>query len=110
MPLYDRRCSTCESRRNDCYEQSSTPDYPCKCGGNMLRIPMTANPGAMGRCQSDECDVLAGHGLCHADGSPQRFTSKAAMAAEAKKRGLTNYVRHMPPAGSDKCKETQKWY
>ncbi len=110
MPLYDRRCSVCQFRRDDAYEQSTTPDYPCKCGGVMERIPMTSNPGAMGRCQSDECDVTMRHGLCNPDGSPKRFTSKAEMAREAKKQGLTNYVVHSGLPGSDKNPNTQKWY
>ncbi len=71
---------------------------------------MTSNPGAVGHAHGDECDVTARHGLCNSDGTPRRYTSKTEMRREAEKRGLTNYVRHTPPAGSDKCKETQKWY
>jgi hypothetical protein len=110
MPLYDRLCDKCSFRRDDAYEQSSTPDYSCKCGGLMKRIPMTSNPGAMGRAQGDECDVLAKHGLCNPDGSPHRYTSKSEMRKAAEKRGLTNYVVHSGLPGSDKNPDTQKWY
>ena len=111
MPLYDRKCDSCTHRRNDCYEQSSCADYYCpECPrGRLIRIPMTQNPGAMGRAIGDECEVLARHGLCNPDGSPRRYTSKSAMAQEAKRRGLTNLVEHKPGPNSDRCKETQRW-
>lgn len=36
----------------------------------------------------DEIDIWIKHGLVEADGSPKHFTSKAAIRAEAAKRGL----------------------
>ncbi len=110
MPLYDRRCGTCSLRRDDCYEQSTTSDYPCVCGGVMLRIPMTSNPGAMGRAIGDECDTVVRHGLCNPDGSPRRYTSKSEMRKEATKRGLVNHVEHKTEPGTDRSKFTQKWF
>lgn len=109
MPLYDRLCDSCAFRRDDAYEQSSTPDYSCKCGGMMKRIPMTSNPGAMGRAIGDECDVTMRHGLCNPDGTPRRYTSKTEMRREAEKRGLSNYVVHNTEPGTDKSKHTQRW-
>lgn len=49
------------------------------------------------------------HGLCNEDGSPRRYYSKSEMAAEAKRRGLTNYVRHVGLKGSDKSPHTTRW-
>lgn len=53
--------------------------------------------------------VLIEHGLCHADGAPQRFYSKSALAREAKARGLVSMVRHVPDRGSDKSAQTTRW-
>lgn len=49
------------------------------------------------------------HGLCHEDGSPQRFYSKSSIAAAAKAKGLQQFVRHAPPPGTDKSKHTQRF-
>jgi hypothetical protein len=49
------------------------------------------------------------HGLCNADGSPRKYYSKTEIAREAKKRGLTNHVTHVPDKGSDKNKHTTRW-
>ncbi len=116
MPIYDRKCNLCGFRRDDRYEQSTASDPDCfavsvvGCIGKMLRIPITSNPGAGFHAHGDECEVVVKHGLCAPDGSPQRFTSKSAMAKEAKKRGLVNYVVHTTEPGTDKSKHTQKWY
>jgi hypothetical protein len=58
---------------------------------------------------SDECDVWIEHGLCHPDGSPKRFTSKAAIRAEAAALGLRHHVEHVPMRGSDKSPHTVRW-
>jgi hypothetical protein len=58
----------------------------------------------------DECDVTSRHGLCNADGSPRRYTSKSEMKREAEKRGMTNVVEHVGQRGSDKSPHTTKWY
>lgn len=50
------------------------------------------------------------HGLCNADGSPRRYDYKSEIAAEAKRRGMTNYVTHETRGtGSDKSKHTSRW-
>ena len=38
-----------------------------------------------------EGGVLIAHGLCHEDGTPQRFDSKSAMKLEAARRGLVSW-------------------
>lgn len=58
----------------------------------------------------DECDVLMRNGLCHADGSPKRYTSKEAIRRDEQKAGLTNYVVHRGTRGSDKSPHTTRWY
>lgn len=49
------------------------------------------------------------HGLCNPDGSPRKYYSKSEMAAEAKKRNLTNIVEHVTSPGTDKNPYTQRW-
>lgn len=49
------------------------------------------------------------HGLCNPDGTARRYDSKSAIAAEAKRRNMTNYVVHNPPRGTDKSPHTSRW-
>lgn len=53
--------------------------------------------------------VLIEHGICNEDASPRRYYSKSEMAAEAKRRGLVNFVRHVGEKGSDKSPHTTRW-
>jgi hypothetical protein len=57
----------------------------------------------------DEIDVSIKHGLCHPDGSPRRFTSRAELKREEKRRGMENHVVHIGSKGSDKSKHTTRW-
>lgn len=57
----------------------------------------------------DEIDVTIKHGLCHPDGTPQRFRSRLALKREEKKRGMENYVVHQPRPGTDKSPHTTRW-
>lgn len=57
----------------------------------------------------DEIDVTIRNGLCHPDGTPQRFTSRAELKREEKKRGMENHVVHIGSKGSDKSKHTTRW-
>lgn len=47
---------------------------------------------------------LVFHGLCNPDGSPRRYDTKSEMAAEAKRRGLESFVRHV-----EGSKKTSRW-
>lgn len=44
------------------------------------------------------------HGICNEDGTPRRYYSRSEMAAEAKRRGLVNTVRHI-----DGSPHTTRW-
>ena len=57
----------------------------------------------------DEIDITVEHGLTNLDGTPRRYTSREELNKEAKKRGYTNYVVHVPEKGSDKSKHTTRW-
>jgi hypothetical protein len=77
----------------------------CQVGITEALPPASRGPTVIG----DACDVVIEHGICWPGGAPRRYTSKAEMRAEAKARGLVNYVRHIPPPGTDKSPFTRKW-
>lgn len=108
MPMFDRKCPQCALVHLNRLEPAEmTAVVPCEgCGAPTERVWL------MGRANNiigDECDVWVKHGLCNADGTPQHFTSKSAMALEAKKRGMVNHVEHIGARGSDKSRHTVRW-
>jgi hypothetical protein len=66
-------------------------------------------PGHANSVIGDEIDITIKHGLCHPDGTPRRFRSRAELERAKKKAGWESYVRHVPPEGTDKSKFTSKW-
>ena len=124
MPNYDRECDRCHAQVLDVLEPINTPDPKCirdvpssigwdvECGGTLKRVIIggtALNPRKPHGVIGDECDVWAQHGLCNEDGSPRHYTSKQEMSREAARRGLTNYVTHLPGKGTDKSKHTVRW-
>lgn len=111
MPIYNRRCDKCEEVLLDLYEKINFEGpVPCpKCGDPMRRAILS---GRMSNVIPDEIPggIEIRHGLCNEDGSPRRYYSKSEIAAEAKRRGLVNYVEHVGEPGSDKSKHTKRWY
>jgi len=84
--------------------------YPPDCPSCLF--PLTKVLPAADRAATvigDACDVVVEHGLCWPGGAPRRYTSKSEMAREAWKRGLTNYVRHVPLPGTDRSPHTVSW-
>lgn len=108
MPMYDRRCPACEAVMIDCWEPIMAPDVPCKECGKPTERTWFTHPASV---IADEIPggVEIRHGLCNEDGSPRRYYSKSEIAAEAKRRGLTQAVRHTPEQGSDKSRHTTRW-
>lgn len=76
-------------------------DWPwCPHGLSSLVVSQDGIPGGL----------LIRHGLCNPDGSPRRYDSKSEIRKEAKRRGLTNHVEHLPDRkGSDRSKHTQRF-
>lgn len=88
-----------------CGHELQIGDFPF-CKGN----PSDHTPGRFGVIPDEiPGGIEIKHGLCNEDGSPRRYDSKSAMAAEAKRRGMTNYVTHIGERGSDKSKHTSRW-
>jgi hypothetical protein len=108
MPIYDRVCEDGHLVL-DLYEKINTEDPICKECGKVLKRALL--PGRTANVIPDEIPggIEIRHGLCNPDGSPKRYYSKSEIAAEAKRRGLTNIVEHRTPPGSDKAPHTVRW-
>lgn len=110
MPMYDRLCPMCETQQIDCWEPVTAPTVPCTaCGEPTVRAWLTKPANVIG--DDIPGGVLIRHGLCNEDGSPRRYYTKSDIAAEAKRRGLVNVVRHAPETrDSDKSRHTTRWH
>lgn len=87
MPMYDRKCETCDTYLIDCWEPMTAPEVKCeKCNNPTIRVllPFTRNiitddiPGGI--------DIR--HGICNDDGSPRRYYTKSEIKAAAKAKGM----------------------
>jgi len=106
LKCFDYLCPSCKYEKLDVIMPQEQRTLECPdCGGTMERAWLGAPSSVVG----DECDVTMQHGLCNADGSPRRYTSKSEMRREAEKRGLVSHVEHKPGKGTDKSKHTQRW-
>ena len=107
--MYDRSCPDCNTQLIDCWEPITVPEVLCKCGKPTVRVWLTKPAAVIGD------DIPGGvwihHGLCDpVTGEPRKYYSKSEMAAEAKRRGILNNVRHVGGKGSDKSEHTTRWY
>jgi hypothetical protein len=90
--MYDLRCTTCELIKED--QLLPVSHVPmCDCGGHMERLWRGNQRGVIG----DEIDIEIKNGLCHEDGTPRRFRSKAELKRAAKEKGLVNEPHNVGP-------------
>lgn len=106
MPIYDLTCKN-EHKQRDLYlKMGERP--ACPVCGEATELLWDTPPAVIGD------DIPGGvwmrHGVCNEDGSPRKYYTKSAIAAEAAKRGLTNTVRHATQPGTDKARHTTRWY
>jgi hypothetical protein len=107
MPIYDRICPA-GHKVLDVWEPIATTSPPCReCGLTTERAWLTKSNAVI----PDEIPggIWIRHGICNEDGTPRKYYSKSEMIAEAKRRGLTNAVRHIGTQGSDKSPHTIAW-
>lgn len=104
MPMFDMKCEDCGA----IFDMFIRPGEirTCTCGGPLEKVLL---PGKANAVIGDDCDVWIKNALCNADGTPRHYSSKSDIAKEAKKRGWTNHVEHMPASGSDKSRHTSRW-
>jgi hypothetical protein len=107
--LIDTQCPACAAVAIDVWVTDH--DYPpCDaCGTPVERLFQGTGTGHVIQ-DSIEGGVIIEHGLCHPDGSPQKFYSKSGLAAEAKRRGLVNRVSHKTGNDSDQAPHTTRWF
>lgn len=107
--MYDRSCAACGATQIDCWEPVTPPTVHCSaCGAATTRAWLQHAAAVIGDDIPGGIEIR--HGICHDDGSPKRYYSKSEMVRAAAEKGLVNYVRHVPDRGSDKSKETTRWY
>lgn len=105
---YDQKCTACEWAEEIWANPFENPPCP-ECGAATDR-----NWGSSGRAAAVVADEIPGgvwirNGLVNDDGSPRKYYSHSEMRLEAKRRGLTNLVRHVPTPGTDKSDHTVRW-
>lgn len=90
MPFYDRGCSSCDWRQEDCYEPVtvSAPHCPT-CGNTTERIWISGATNVIG----DAIDVWQENGFRH----PRHFTSKIERLRALKEAGLREVVKNAGP-------------
>jgi NMD protein affecting ribosome stability and mRNA decay len=76
-------CNRSESRLLWSYEANPLCDA---CGVEMSAV--VDLPSQAPSVHGDECDVMIRHGICHEDGSPKRYRSKAEIKRAAAAKGL----------------------
>lgn len=106
MPFYDLVCGNGHEQIDLLLKIGERPPCP-QCGEPTETLWRSANSVIQ---DSIEGGILIRHGLCDPEtGEPRRYYSHSEIAAEAKRRGMTNIVRHVPQPGSDKSKFTTRW-
>jgi len=109
MPMYDFRCPSCGRTDLDVLARVAQRSMPCHCAQGVL-MERVILPGKANAVLGDEIDVTIRHGLCdEVTGEPVRYRSRAELAKEAARRGLTNRIEHVGASGSDKSKNTTRW-
>ena len=107
MPMYDTICDTCQHIERDVYEPVQAARVGCPaCGAGWMQRAWIGQPPAV---IGDEIDWTIKHGLCHADGSPRRFRSRAAWKRAMAEKGIVNRVEHLGRPGSDRSPHTTRW-
>jgi hypothetical protein len=104
MPFYDLTCPNDHKQRDVFLKLGERP--PCSTCGEPTETLWEKSSGVIG----DECYVWAKNGICHENGDPKLYTSKAAMKKAADEKGLVNRVRHLGTKGGDRSPHTTRWY
>jgi hypothetical protein len=108
MPFYDLTCANQHEQHNLYLKVGDRPPCPA-CGEPTETLWTTRANAVIGD------DIPGGytieHGVCHANGAPRTFYSKAEILRAAREKGLEQAVRHVtdPRSGSDKNRYTTSW-
>ncbi len=111
MKNMDLACSTCNYTVIDYLERDGSPVRPLECPTCKTNtLDRVLLGGQSAHVHGDECDEVIRHGICWPDGTPRRYRSKAEMRRAAKEQGVYNKVEHIGDRGSDKNRNTQKFF
>ncbi len=105
MPIYDRRCPSCERVTLDHYEPVAAPRVVCDCGADTERVWLA---GASAAVHGDE-QFIGGRVYENLGHEPVVVHSRSELRRELSARGLQEFVRHAPEAGTDKSRHTTNW-
>ena len=96
-------CIACkEPQKPICWLKEPLP--PCTfCGGNLMLVEATFF-GQAAAVHGDEIDIVHEHGVCHADGTPRRFRSRAELRAAEAAAGVRRLERGEKFAGDERAK------
>lgn len=104
MPIRDRVCPTCGWVKADNYESRTTMDVFCP-NGHATEIVYV---GASAAIHGDD-PFVAGKVFENLGHAPVTIYSRSQLKREMQARGLQEFVRHQPLAGSDKSPHTTSW-
>lgn len=102
MPLFDRRCVSCDWTAIDIWEPVSAPNCPCPvCGTSTERAWLTKATTVV----VDECDFVQHNGLKH----PRRFRSKQEFKRWLRENHYAVHDTHRGENDTDKSRFTKSW-
>lgn len=109
MTFRERRllCEPCNTvDKHFLWSNAPVPRCP-SCGAERSLDGVAAGKSAT--VIGDEIDLVVEHGVCHADGTPRRFTSKSELNRALRETGWSrDMVCHRPPPGTDKSPFTTR--
>src|SRR5262245_50893944 len=105
MPMFDRRCPTCEWTKIDSLEPVKAPQILCPEGHETERVWLASTRGV----SVIDDSIPGGQWIENLSNKWQKFYSKSEIARAAKKAGLQPFVRHVGAQGGDRSKHTTRW-
>ncbi len=102
MPIFDRRCPTCDWSREDVFSHRADSVELCPNGHETEKL-FTARVGVVG----DE--FIGGLTLENIGHKPMTFRSRTELKRYMAEHNLQPAVRHVGLRGSDKSPHTSRW-
>ena len=103
MPVFDRKCLSCDWATDFSLEKPDAVDKPCPTCGNATERLWTSSPTVIPDTFTTPLvdDVMARE--------TQVFNSRSERKAAMRRHGLVEMIRHATAEGTDKSKQTTSW-